>query len=342
MVNLVAGENKLDVSLIAIPPAVGLVSVQWDATPPFDTGSSHYWIITICNLVAFPVAYRLEILVNGAVQQGWNQTLASNQVVEYSQPNNFRTEGSYIFTFRIYYQDKLLDEISSTVSAKAPMTPANGVFVGGLAWWEPLTYWKSITDMPWPANVPITTSWSIQNIGGQSAVFRVEFMGRSGSVRLAPGEMTLLNQIQFDVISSSGSYVARLYADNTLVDSWMINVVIESVLTLSPGQNTSYTPSVFAFGPGASPKLPHAFGGKVTINGVPAPVGTTVIAKISGMMMAQYITGAVGYYGTGSVWLAVVGNIPEGTPIGFYVNGIYAGSYEWHSGWTSVGADIGA
>ena len=93
----------------------------------------------------------------------------------------------------------------------------------------------------------------------------------------------------------------------------------------------------------AQPALPHAFYGSVTIDGSPAPAGTEVEARGSGVTTGitdnPTITTAVGIYGTSSPFehrLIVQGNIEEGATITFYVNGYSTGqTAEWHSGETT-------
>lgn len=87
------------------------------------------------------------------------------------------------------------------------------------------------------------------------------------------------------------------------------------------------------------PPLPHAFYGDVTINGSPAPTGTRVEARgtgvITGVEDNPTITAQTGVYGTSNPFehrLLVQGNIDEGATITFYVNGTSTGqTAEWHS-----------
>jgi len=91
------------------------------------------------------------------------------------------------------------------------------------------------------------------------------------------------------------------------------------------------------------PALPHAFYGSVTINGNPAPVGTEVEAKGTGVLTGiadnPTITTVSGIYGTANPFqhrLIVQGNIDEGATLTFYVNGVSTGqTAEWHSGETT-------
>ena len=78
----------------------------------------------------------------------------------------------------------------------------------------------------------------------------------------------------------------------------------------------------------AQPPLPHAFYGSVLINGAPAPVGTRVEARGTGVerdVAGNPVTTTVrGVYGTANPFeprLIVQGDIEEGTTLTFYVNG---------------------
>jgi hypothetical protein len=79
------------------------------------------------------------------------------------------------------------------------------------------------------------------------------------------------------------------------------------------------------------PPLPHAFYGRVEINGQPAPVGTVVEARGQGVLVGVpgnpiSISQAGRYGGPGAFdqKLVVQGDIAEGTQIAFFVNGIRA------------------
>jgi len=88
------------------------------------------------------------------------------------------------------------------------------------------------------------------------------------------------------------------------------------------------------------PALPHAFYGLVTINGGPAPAGTSVEARGTGVTTGiednPIITTEVGAYGSSDAFahrLLVQGNIEDGATITFYVNGVSTGlTAAWHSG----------
>ncbi|MCL0105009.1 Ig-like domain-containing protein [Dehalococcoidia bacterium] len=88
------------------------------------------------------------------------------------------------------------------------------------------------------------------------------------------------------------------------------------------------------------PPLPHAFWGDLTINGEPAPVGTTVEARVQGGLVGiegnPLITTQVGKYGGPGAFdpkLIVQGDIEPGAIIEFYVNGFKADqTYEFTPG----------
>ncbi len=93
------------------------------------------------------------------------------------------------------------------------------------------------------------------------------------------------------------------------------------------------------------PPLPHAFHGKVNINGDPAPIGTLVEAVGEGVTISPtpgnpVVTTVVGQYGSisdaqgaASRALIVQGDIAEGATITFYVNGVSTEqTWEWQSG----------
>ena len=95
----------------------------------------------------------------------------------------------------------------------------------------------------------------------------------------------------------------------------------------SPVPSATLTPPVVPTPPDIPP-IPHAFYGRVMIHGLPAPVGTTILAR--GFNVRENVPGnplvtiADGKYG--GPWglepkLVVQGHIADGTLIEFYVNG---------------------
>lgn len=76
------------------------------------------------------------------------------------------------------------------------------------------------------------------------------------------------------------------------------------------------------------PPLPHAFFGRAYINGNPAPVGTQIEARgenvridITGNPIEVLVEGFYGSTDNTAINLVVQGDMTEGTPIEFYVNG---------------------
>ena len=101
----------------------------------------------------------------------------------------------------------------------------------------------------------------------------------------------------------------------------------EAMPTPSPTPTITLTPPVVPTPPDIPP-TPHAFYGRVMIHGLPAPVGTTILAR--GFDVRENVPGnplvtiADGKYG--GPWglepkLVVQGYIADGTLIEFYVNG---------------------
>ncbi|MBI4330992.1 MAG: PKD domain-containing protein [Chloroflexi bacterium] len=93
------------------------------------------------------------------------------------------------------------------------------------------------------------------------------------------------------------------------------------------------------------PALPHYFYGTVKINGADAPAGTTVEARVAGVMTGAFnpvVTTQPGKYGdpnpsVSAPRLLVQGNIAGGATIEFFINGVKAGQTAvWQSGQISV------
>lgn len=84
------------------------------------------------------------------------------------------------------------------------------------------------------------------------------------------------------------------------------------------------------------PPLPHAFWGDVAIGEQPAPVGTTVSARVAGEEYGTISTTEVGKYGSPDPLgpkLIVQGYIEDGETIDFYIEGIKAEeTFPFHSG----------
>ncbi len=88
------------------------------------------------------------------------------------------------------------------------------------------------------------------------------------------------------------------------------------------------------------PTLPNAFYGTLTLNGSPAPAGTTVEARGTGVRTGlpgnPIVTAETGHYGGADPLgnrLVVQGDITDGAVISFYVGGVLASETAvWHSG----------
>ncbi len=93
------------------------------------------------------------------------------------------------------------------------------------------------------------------------------------------------------------------------------------------------------------PGIPHYFYGTVRINNIDAPAGTTIEARVTGVLNGSFnpiVTTEVGKYGSANASasvprLLVQGNINEGATIEFFVNGVKANeTAPWRSGQVTV------
>lgn len=229
---IVEGNNELNAEMVLVP-GIELISLTWDATPPFDTGSRHNWTLRMQNLAVGRLTYQLEMYMNDKRFMGYTANLYAGEVREISYPYTFGAEGSYTLTIKAYYESALLDEISKTVPVRAPVAPPfiDGEIIVASAWWEGgvwETFEASWVPAPipqtWPASTDILTAWKVRNTGNVTTTFRVTFMGKQGSITLVPGEEW---GPQFTVHTSSpGSYnyTRKLYGDGKLISSRSIGV----------------------------------------------------------------------------------------------------------------------
>ena len=227
--NLVAGQNELNIGLVPIPPAIDLASLAWDAAPPFETGSSHYWTLRMQNLVNFPVQYMFILYMNDVWFMGYSPTLTGNEVQTYSQSYAFAGEGAYVFKVRTYlydsaitnmrdYQGKpVLDEVISTVTVQMP--PAPPVIAGQVLIGKVLIsgQWVQITSSnTWPAQL-LQFEIQVRNTGNVTATFRASVGGgESSSIALSPG---VSGFVRGTFWARTGSLSIILYGDGNVVQS---------------------------------------------------------------------------------------------------------------------------
>lgn len=219
-----------------IPPAIELVALDWDAAHPFDTGSRHIWTVTMRNLSSARLTYQLQFYMNDIRFMGYRATLAPGEIREYSQPYTFSVEGIYTLTAEAFYNDSLLDEISSVVSVEAPPLPeiVDGEFViayiSFLIGWEggePVySDWQiiTLTGNRWLAMTSGIMRFKVRNTGNLTATFQVKFAGTmSNAIDLAPGESDFVElSISTPTPGASGTFDAILYADGQEVDHYTI------------------------------------------------------------------------------------------------------------------------
>ncbi|MDD1719911.1 MAG: PKD domain-containing protein, partial [Methanoregulaceae archaeon] len=103
---------------------------------------------------------------------------------------------------------------------------------------------------------------------------------------------------------------------------------VTTTATTIPTQTTTTTTPV-PTDTGNVPVMPHTFFGAVLHNGQPAPVGTTIEARGTGVQSVigknPVTVSVVGTYGGAGVpQLQVSGSVADGTPLSFYVNGVKA------------------
>ncbi len=92
-----------------------------------------------------------------------------------------------------------------------------------------------------------------------------------------------------------------------------------------------------------APSLPHAFYGIVEIGGIPAPVGSQVQARGSGVRtnisdnpIIVTVAGKYGDAGAFAAKLVVQGDTLDGTPLEFFVNGELAECAEPEGPWQAT------
>lgn len=218
--------DGLSGSFEAVVPVLDLIALTWDAAPPFDTGTSHYCTLTVRNLALVRATFRLQSYLNDVPKWGQTITLEANQEADVVPPGPFyfTTEGTYTIRIEAYFNEHLVDEISTAVSVEAPPAPPviDGMMLLAYVWWEGEPGWMLIppTGNQWPANTSIITRWRPRNTGNVRATFKVTFMGRSGSITLSPGESDWIQLSNHTGSPGSYSYTMNLYVGWKLVDSW--------------------------------------------------------------------------------------------------------------------------
>ena len=91
----------------------------------------------------------------------------------------------------------------------------------------------------------------------------------------------------------------------------------------------------------AVPPLPAAYFGNITVNGEPAPAGTTAIAKINGVEKGMITTTISGMYGEDFYERLIVEGGKDGDFVRFYVKGVEAKeSVTWVSGCDPTPVDL--
>lgn len=223
---LYQGNNILNVQLIGLPPVIKLGDIHWDTSLPFGPGEKHIYSVPVTNLSSFRAEFHYEDYMNGRLIRSIDAALAANQTAAHWADYTFETLGTYILTIKAVYNGLLLDEVSSVVMVETrPVVFIDGQLLNGLAWWQGLPSWKGILPTNnWPANTAILTDWEVRNAGNVTATFKFMFMGKSGSIQLAPGKA---GHIQFTVNTGgpgSYSYTLSLYGDSKFISSWKIDV----------------------------------------------------------------------------------------------------------------------
>lgn len=214
-------------------PDIKLTKLTWDATPPFEPGSRHHWRLTMQNLAVGRLTYQLWMSMNGKRFMGYTADLAAGAVKEINYPYTFGIEGSYTLSIEAYYQDKLLDEISSTVIVEVPPAPPviDGRIVGGYVCWKEAGQWQPWVPIgytnTWPAATEILARISAENTGNVAANFRIFLGAYSNTIRLAPGERGEF-EITFNTMPTPGTYNwgYSLYANGKEVDKHIIKVTV--------------------------------------------------------------------------------------------------------------------
>jgi len=222
---LVEGDNRLDVQMERLPPALEFVEFAWDATPPFQAVSQHRFNAAFKNLRPWGFTFLAEIYVNGELFKTKPNVLARGNetaaIVEYDMI--FDTEGTYTITVKALYDNLLLDEISSVVSVLPPaIVPViDGEIYSLNARWEGELIWHGIRNTnSWPADKQMIVFVGIENTGNVSANYRVTGTRISGGVAVSiiPGATGQFEVPPFYTVS--GTYIWKIYANPEGEEWW--------------------------------------------------------------------------------------------------------------------------
>lgn len=117
-------------------------------------------------------------------------------------------------------------DVSLTPVAPPPVEIIDGRLLVAYAWWEGRPSWNQImTENEWPTYTSVQTRWKVENTGNITAEFRVEFMGQSSAITLIPGESDFIDLTVNSGGPDSYSYTANIYANNTLIDSFTLEII---------------------------------------------------------------------------------------------------------------------
>ncbi len=205
-------------------PNIELISLTWDAEPPFDTGSQHYLTVTMRNLAPARFTYQLQSYLNNEQKWGTSITLEANQeaTIVSPAPFYFTAEGTYTIRIEALYNGQLLDEISSAVAVSAPVVPPfiNGQVLIGYVLIDG-EWVQIIGSNQWPALL-LPAYFKVRNTGNTTASFYVVIGGGSTSaITLVPGGSGF---VEGTFWAKPGSCTIVLYGDGSAVQSDVVQV----------------------------------------------------------------------------------------------------------------------
>ena len=216
--------DGLSGSFEAINPDLEFIEFNWDTAPPFQAPSQHQFNAIFRNLRPFDFRFRAEIYANGVLWKTWPSYQApGGETFSIVDRYIFNTAGVYTITVKAFYDTLLLDQISSTVTVKAPPPTEiiDGQFRQAFVRWEGETYWHGMSSTnTWPADKLMEIRVSVLNTGNVRATFRIG--GMPGTVSLIPGEYDLIDVPPFYAVD--GTYTWELYGNGKKVDTFTFNV----------------------------------------------------------------------------------------------------------------------